>query len=188
MTLYPHQERSKEDVKSGAEIDFKSGAALKINGTAVTATAAEINAQLIAGITATGADLNILAGFATKLPVMAAYHKATAAEVKAGHEILPAIVGKSYKILGAVMQALGGAATTSTSVDIKDSDETAIIAFPVALLAQGKVVDSGSSNTITWADISLAQTANKGIIVEDTAKNSLTVATHIAVIVYYTIV
>lgn len=48
------------DVASGGEIDIESGGALKLAGTAVTSTAAELNA--LDGITSTVAELNILDG------------------------------------------------------------------------------------------------------------------------------
>lgn len=48
------------DVISGGEIDVESGGALKIAGTSVTSTAAELNAM--DGITSTTAELNILDG------------------------------------------------------------------------------------------------------------------------------
>ena len=121
-------------------------------------------------------------------PVFTVYHKATTAEVKAGHVILPAASGVQYKILHATMQAIGGSATTSTSVDLKDTDEVSIIACPVTLLTQDEIVDSGASATIVASDISGAVASGKGVMIQDTAKNTLTVATHISVVVEYTIV
>jgi hypothetical protein len=44
------------DVESGGELDIESGASLKLAGTAITSTAAELNA--LDGITATVAELN----------------------------------------------------------------------------------------------------------------------------------
>lgn len=43
MSLYPEQERSNTAIKSGAAVDFEAGSALKIAGTAVAASAAELN-------------------------------------------------------------------------------------------------------------------------------------------------
>jgi len=48
------------DIVSGGELDVESGAAFKVAGTAVTATAAELNT--LDGITATVSELNILDG------------------------------------------------------------------------------------------------------------------------------
>jgi len=48
------------EVQSGGEIDVETGGALKLAGTAVTATAAELN--ILDGVTATYAELNILDG------------------------------------------------------------------------------------------------------------------------------
>lgn len=48
------------DVESGGDIDVKSGGALKIAGTAVSASAAELN--IMDGVTATASELNLLSG------------------------------------------------------------------------------------------------------------------------------
>jgi len=48
------------DVESGGELDVESGGSLKIGGTAVTSTAAELNA--LDGITSTVTEMNILDG------------------------------------------------------------------------------------------------------------------------------
>jgi hypothetical protein len=48
------------DVESGGEIDIESGGALKLAGTAITSTAAELN--ILDGVTATAAEINVLAG------------------------------------------------------------------------------------------------------------------------------
>lgn len=48
------------DVESGGELDVESGGSLKLAGTAVTSTAAELNA--LDGITSTVSELNILDG------------------------------------------------------------------------------------------------------------------------------
>lgn len=45
------------DVESGGEIDVESGASLKLAGTAISATAAEINSG-VSGLTATAAEIN----------------------------------------------------------------------------------------------------------------------------------
>lgn len=45
------------DVESNGYVDFQSGASLKLAGTAITATAAEINAS-VAGLTATSTQVN----------------------------------------------------------------------------------------------------------------------------------
>lgn len=84
------------DVDSGGEIDFESGSALKIAGTAVTATAAELNALASAGVsaaeaavlgavTASAAEINALTGAgvsAAEAAVLGAV-TASAAEINA---------------------------------------------------------------------------------------------------------
>lgn len=48
------------DVESGGEIDIESGGSLKLAGTAITSTAAELN--IVDGLTATVAELNLIDG------------------------------------------------------------------------------------------------------------------------------
>jgi hypothetical protein len=188
MTWFKQQRKSDTDVNIGSHVDFEHLGGLKIMGAAVTATAAEINAGLIAGITATGADLNVLTNHAGHGVVHAVYHKATKAEVKAGHVLVAAVPARTLKVLGCTMQSIGGAAITATTVDIKDTDELSIIAIPVGLLTENEVVDSGASATNVFTDIGLAMTAGKGIMIQDSAKNNLDGSTHISVVVYYMVV
>ena len=47
-------------VESGASVDFESGSSLKLAGTAISATAAELN--ILDGVTSTAAELNQLDG------------------------------------------------------------------------------------------------------------------------------
>jgi len=188
MTWFKQQRKSNTDFNTGTTTDFEAGSVLKIAGTTVTATAAEINAQLIAGITATGADLNVLTNHAGHGVVHAVYHKASLAEVKAGHVLVAAVPARTLKVLGCTMQSLGGAAGTTTSVDIKDTDELAIISFPRALLTEDEIVDSGASATVVATDIGLPMTAGKGIMIQDTVKNQLTGSAFISVVVYYMVV
>lgn len=48
------------DVESGGELDVEAGGALKLGGTAITSSAAELNK--LTGVTATASELNTLAG------------------------------------------------------------------------------------------------------------------------------
>lgn len=48
------------DIQSGGELDIESGASLKLAGTTVDASAAELN--IMSGVTATSGEINILAG------------------------------------------------------------------------------------------------------------------------------
>lgn len=188
MTWYKRQQKADVDFATGSDVDFESGSSLKIGGVAVTATANEINTGTVAGLTAVAADLNVLTNHAGHGVVHAAYHKASLAEVKAGHVLVAAVPARTLKVLGCSMQSIGGAAATSTSVDIKDTDELSIIAIPIALLTENEVVDSGASATNVSTDIGLAMTAGKGIIIQDTIKNSLTGSGFISVVVYYMVV
>lgn len=48
------------DVESGGELDIESGGALKLAGTAITSSAAELN--ILTGVTSSAAELNIMDG------------------------------------------------------------------------------------------------------------------------------
>jgi len=45
-------------------------------------------------------------------------HRVTIAEINAGHEVLPAIAGRTYRVIDVVAIAYGGAAGTVTTVDV----------------------------------------------------------------------
>lgn len=116
------------DIESGGEIDIESGGSLKLAGTAVTATAAELNAS-VAGLLATTAEINraadvstrLVAAGATELMVEATHEgKIIALDTAAGSVVtLPTSTGG-----GAVYKFLVTVTATSNSHVIKVGNAT----------------------------------------------------------------
>ena len=95
------------DVVSGGELDIESGGALKIDGVAVTATAAEINAGTIAGILATGDELNRVADVSTRIVSAAA---ATLTVALADHESKTVVLNRATGVAVTMPAATGSGA------------------------------------------------------------------------------
>jgi len=111
--------------------------------------------------------------------------QATTAEIKVGKTILADLTGATVTVVDVYMQAIGGNAGGATSVDIKDTAEVALVAFPVAQLTQNTVNCMGDAAVTSVHAVTA--TAGKGLIIQDTAKNSLTTCTHVNYVVKYTI-
>ena len=81
---------------------------------------------------------------------------ATAAEVNAGKTLLAALgVGYAYRLVDAAIIAIGGAATTATTVDILATLSSAsrkLVANAVAGLTQSTMLRAGAANAAILAD------------------------------------
>lgn len=81
--------------------------------------------------------------------------RCTIAEINAGVELLPARSGIFYRILDAVVIAVGGAVTGATDVRIlgtRAGSSVAILAVAVAALTQSAIVRAGAANAVVLAD------------------------------------
>jgi len=74
------------DVASGGEIDVESGGSLKLDGTAITSTAAELN--ILDTVTSTAAELNILDGVTADKDEINLLDTATAGTVVASKAVI----------------------------------------------------------------------------------------------------
>lgn len=124
--------------------------------------------------------------------VKAIRQRNTVAEVNAGATLLPAISGYKYRIVDMAMIAIGGAAATATSVDIRgvqSSSTVNLMASAVAGLTQNTLLRAGATNgAILAAGASFVENdANTAITVAKTGSNVAT-ATHIDFIVQYVLV
>ncbi|OFX13611.1 MAG: hypothetical protein A2W00_04435 [Candidatus Eisenbacteria bacterium RBG_16_71_46] len=102
------------DVESGGEIDIESGGALKINGTAITVTAAEINAMAGTGLDAT--ELGYLNGSGTTVVAS----KAVIADANKD------VVGARQATLG-----VNGAAGVAGQLNVRDGQNPGSVASVV---------------------------------------------------------
>ena len=120
-------------------------------------------------------------------------HRATTAEVNAGHELLPALAGYKYRLVDVTMIAIGGAAQTATSVDILTTQGASVVrplVVAVAALSQSAVVKPNSANATVLADGAsfIANDANTAVSVsKQNAGSNLATDTHIDEILSYVI-
>ena len=117
--------------------------------------------------------------------------RTTAANVNAGATLLAALPGYKYRVHDVAMIAVGGAATTSTTIDVLATQSTAsvkLFAGAVANLTQSAVVRAGGTGGAVLADGAsfVANDANTAITIGKTG-SSMTVATHIDVLLTYSI-
>lgn len=140
-------------VKSGGSLDIESGASLKIAGTAVSATAAELN--ILDGVTATAAEINMAADTSAKTEVVAATNVIEASEsgktfflshaTEFVSTLPAAALGLRYTFI--VAAAPSGASYTVVSAS------SANIIKGIQLSSAGDAGDSGTADdTITFVD------------------------------------
>lgn len=115
----------------------------------------------------------------------------TIAQVNAGAELLPAIAGKSYRLIRATAIAIGGAVGAVTTVDILGTQSASgvkLVAFSQASLTQNTVLfDGASGGTVLAGGASyVANDAGAAVTVGKTGSD-ITTATHIDINVSYVI-
>lgn len=164
--IYTEQGGAKQVVLSGGEIEVQSGAELDLQGTLKVA----------------GVDL-------TAQMVFKVVNTVTLAEVNAGKTILPAITGKSYRIVGGYLKSTGAFAAL-TSIDIEDTNGTPVT---VASYAQAQLTDGAEFDL--WSTVSgqtkgagwlAALTLSKGVRVIKKGSDGTT-ATNVIVCLIYSI-
>lgn len=115
--------------------------------------------------------------------------RVTAAQINAGFTLLPALPGVRWRLLDVKLIAIGGAATSSTSINVIGTRAAAavqLIAAAVAALTQSAVNRAGASNIVVLTDgASFTQLdANTAVTVGKVGSN-MTIATAIDVILEY---
>lgn len=115
----------------------------------------------------------------------------TIAEVNAGATLVPAVTGKSIRMVGCKAIAVGGAAGAVTTVDVLGTLSTGrkLVAFAQASLTQSTVLTDGGTGAAVLAD-GASYTANDVSTAVTVGKtgSSVTTATHIDVIFDYVLV
>lgn len=109
--------------------------------------------------------------------------RVTIANVNAGFDLLPAIVGIKWQLLDAKMISVGGAAGATTTVDITATQSAAsvkLLAVAIAALTQSAVVRAGAANAVVLADgASFAVCDANAAVRASKTGASLTTSTHI---------
>ena len=115
----------------------------------------------------------------------------TIAEINAGATLVPAVAGKSIRMVTCKAIAVGGAAGAVTTVDVLGTLSTGrkLVAFAQANLTQSTVLTAGGTGAAVLADGAsyTANDAGTAITVGKTGSN-VTTATHIDVIFDYVLV
>lgn len=135
----------------------------------------EADTATVTNLRATGAILNVRKRF-------------TIAEVNAGATLVPAVTGKSIRMVACKAISVGGAAGAVTTVDVLGTLSTSrkLVAYAQANLTQSTVlVDGGTGGAVLANGASYtANDAGTAITVNKTGSN-VTTATHIDVIFDY---
>lgn len=135
----------------------------------------EADTATVTNLRATGAILNVRKRF-------------TIAEVNAGATLVPAVTGKSIRMVACKAISVGGAAGAVTTVDVLGTLSTGrkLVAYAQANLTQSTVLVDGGTGGAVLADGAsyTANDAGTAITVNKTGSN-VTTATHIDVIFDY---
>jgi hypothetical protein len=141
-------------------------------------------------LTVIGGELRISGGYISGGAILNKRQRFTIAEINAGATLLPAISGKSYRMIGCKAIAVGGAAGAVTTVDVSGTVSTSrkLVAFAQASLTQSTVLTDGGSGGAVLADGAsyTANDAGTAILVGKTGA-SVTTATHIDIVFDYVI-
>ena len=135
----------------------------------------ESDTATVTNLRATGAILNVRKRF-------------TIAEVNAGADLVPAVTGKSIRMVACKAISIGGAAGAVTTVDVLGTLSTSrkLVAYAQANLTQSTVLVDGGTGGAVLADGAsyTANDAGTAITVNKTGSD-VTTATHIDVIFDY---
>lgn len=139
-----------------------------------------------------GGELNIAAGGRLTIDggenVISFYARVSAADINAGKVLILGVAGRTIRVTGFRLRAIGGAAGGSTSVDITDTAGTPvnICSALVAALTQNTLVGDQSANVTIGAGYLVGLTADKGVQIGKTG-GALSGATSVDVLITYTI-
>ncbi len=115
----------------------------------------------------------------------------TVAQINAGATLLPALPGYRYRLQNARMIAVGGAAATATSVDIRGVQSTStvnLVASAVAGLTRSTVLVAGAANSAVLADgASFAPCDVNTAITAAKTGSDVATATHVDFLVDYVV-
>ena len=118
--------------------------------------------------------------------------RVTLAQLNAGFTLLPAVPGYLYSLVDCKLIAIGGAATTGTSVNVIGTRAAApvqLLVAAVAALTQSALVRMGAANAVILADgASFTPLDVNTAITVITVGSAMTVMTNLDVVLDYSIV
>ena len=165
----------------GAALDASTTTQILIgNGTTITSAALSGDATM----DATGA-VDVADSF-----VQNVRERLTIAQINAGADLLPAITGSRYRMISCKAVAYGGAAGSTTSVDVMGDDGSAavLVSFAQANLTQSTVLKDGGTGATVLADGAsyVSNTASVAITVANVG-TAIDTATGIDFIISYVV-
>jgi hypothetical protein len=171
-------------------LTFSDGGTID-NTDATTLTVTEDNIALTGAVAVTGSTAFTGTVQAYSQPVVLnTRHRVTIAEINAGHEILPAIEGRTYRIISVKAIAYGEAVGTTTTVDVLGTQSTGpvkIVTFAQGALVQSAVLTDSADGTVLADGASfVACDANTAITVGKTGSDADT-ATGVDFIITYVV-
>ena len=117
--------------------------------------------------------------------------RVTVAQLNAGFTLLPAVSGFIYSLIDATLIAIGGAATTGTSVNLQGTRSAGtvnLLVVAIAALTQSAVVRAGAANAVVLADgASFTPLDVNTPITIITVGSAMTVMTNLDVMIEYTL-
>ena len=169
-------------ISAGAAVYAAAGGKISSTGTLHIGQALE-------AASGDGAVIEVLRG--QSFGVRSIRQRFTIAEINAGATLLPAVVNRKYRLVDCAMIAIGGAAATATSVDLRGTQSASVVnlvAAAVAGLTQNTLLRAGATNSAILAGGAsfVACDTNTAITVAKTGSN-LATATHVDFIVTYEI-
>lgn len=106
--------------------------------------------------------------------VYSAFGSATTSQINSGQTILADVSGRTVKIVGFLMQAIGGAAGTCTAIQVADSAGTVGVSVAIAGLTQNTVVTEATASNVTLTTFLSGLTAGKGLVLQKTGSSCAT--------------
>ena len=141
---------------------------------------------------ATDGFINAQAGFTSYAQSVVLNHRqrVTTAEINAGHELLPAIAGRAYRIVSVRAIAYGGAVGATTTVDLLGTQSAGgvkLVTFARADLIQSAVLTDAADGTILADGASYVACDVTTAITVGKTDSDVTTATGVDFIITYVI-
>lgn len=108
--------------------------------------------------------------------------KATVAQVNAGLVIVPDCPGRTLRVTGGSLRAIGGTASGATSVDIVDNSAVNVLSVGYATLVSGTLIEAAAATLGAGWNADL--TPGNGLTLTKTG-SALATATHIEYVVTF---
>jgi len=122
--------------------------------------------------------------------VLNSRHRVTTAEINSGHEVLPAITGRAYRLISVKAIAYGGAVGATTTVDVLGTQSAGgvkLVTFAQADLVQSAILTDAADGTVLADGASFAACDAATAITVGKTDSDVTTATGVDFIITYVI-